>query len=288
MTDAPDRSDPAATRSLCVSADDFGLYEGINNAIVDLAERGKISATGCMVRRGAWTAGCAALRRLDPGRIDVGLHLDLTPPAPGEEVEPALAPLIARSYLGLADSKAWRRAIDEQLTRFEDGVGRAPAFIDGHRHVHQLPGVREALVEALTERYAGRAPWLRSTAPSTPHRVPSTKGDVIFALGGARLAALAADRGIATSHALLGVYGFGGDADNYRARLDGWFSKCRNGDVLMCHPSMGRDPHDPIGAARQHEYAVLSAMTYPVASANGSSVELAPMSRWLANGRIAR
>ena len=65
-------------RYLCICADDFGMSAGINSAVLDLAEQGKISATGGMVRREAWLAGARMLRRLDPAQFDAGLHLDLT------------------------------------------------------------------------------------------------------------------------------------------------------------------------------------------------------------------
>ncbi len=65
-----------ALRYLCICADDFGMSAGINSAVFDLAEQGKISAASCMVRRDAWLTGTRMLRRIDPARFDAGLHLD--------------------------------------------------------------------------------------------------------------------------------------------------------------------------------------------------------------------
>lgn len=265
-------------RYLCICADDFGMTEGINSAVLELAGRHKISATSCMVRRDAWAAGQRCLRDIDPSCLDVGLHLDLSPPPEGRLAEPGLGGLIARSHLGLLRPFAVRAEIREQLARFEDGLGRPPAFVDGHRHVHQLPVVSDALTEEIASRYGTAAPWVRSTAPPAPRRLAQTKADIIFALGGRRLLALAASRGIPTSRALLGIYDFTGTADVYRERLRHWIDSCCTGDVLVCHPSVGDAPCVPQFRARRNEYAVLSAIAFPMETEVGV-VFLRPLSQ---------
>ena len=275
-------AEPAAhaggDRFLCICADDFGMSEGINAAVLDLVVRGAICAASCMVLRGAWASGAAEARQVDPAVADLGLHLELNRPPSDSPSEPALSGLIAAGYLGLLRPGAVRAQIREQLARFEDAMGRPPAFVDGHRHVHQLPVVREALVEELAVRYGIAAPWLRNTAPAAPRLFPRTKADVIFALGGRRLRALAAERGIATSRALLGVYGFDGGAEAYRHRLQQWIATCRSGDVLLCHPSLGDAAPVPHDAARRHEYAVLRTLAFP-AETDAGRVLLRPFSR---------
>jgi hypothetical protein len=270
-------ADAPAPRLLCVCADDFGLHSGINAAVVELAHAGRISATSCMVKRGAWDAGAQALRRVGALQVDAGLHLDLTQPLPGRAGEPRLTGLLARSYLGLLGRAQVLREIRDQFARFEDGLGRPPAFVDGHRHVHQLPTVREVLVEEMSKRYGDSSPpWLRSTVPPRQHprALGGIKAELIFALGGARLLACAAERSIPASGRLLGVYDFSGTAQDYRNRLERWVDECRSGDVLMCHPSQGcRGPDDPIDPARRNEYAVLLDFEFPHRTARGS-VEL--------------
>ncbi|MFX7329301.1 ChbG/HpnK family deacetylase, partial [Acinetobacter baumannii] len=59
------------------------------------------------------------------------------------------------------DASALRDEIATQCALFEDATGRAPDYVDGHQHVHQLPQIREALVEVLVARYTGRLPRLR-------------------------------------------------------------------------------------------------------------------------------
>lgn len=249
-------------RELCICADDFGLAPGVNTAVLDLAERGKISATSGMVRRSAWPSGARALRSIASARLDVGLHLDLTRPVSVDGPEPGLVRLLAQAYTRTLFAAGLMADIRDQLTRFEDAMGCRPAFIDGHRHVHQFPVVRELLLEEIGRRYPTSPSWLRSTAPGGALQHEGLKARVIHALGGPALQRRARARGIPHSRGLLGVYDFGGDADAYRARLLGWLRTARTGDVLMCHPSAAlfADPH---AEARMREYAVLGSIDFP-------------------------
>jgi chitin disaccharide deacetylase len=268
----------SSCRYLCVCADDFGMTESINEAVFDLIERETLSAVSCMVQRGAWTSGLPGLRGLDASRIDVGLHLDLTPPRPGRIAESNWSSLVLKSFARLLRPKEVSLEIRNQLARFEDALGRAPAFVDGHRHVHQLPVVREALVEAIGDRYGNAKPWIRSTAPLAAPRVAPSKADIIFALGGAKLLELTRRHAIPTTGRLLGVYDFTGDTETYLEQLRRWFAACQTGDILMCHPSVGRAPSGPHAVARLCECLALRSVRFPVSTPAGP-VMLAPFSR---------
>ncbi|WP_432730151.1 ChbG/HpnK family deacetylase [Variovorax sp. W6] len=278
MTESP--------RYLCICADDFGMSAGINSAVFDLAEQRKISATSGMVRREAWLAGAKVLRSLDPAEFDTGLHLDLTRPAHAGGPEPGLGGLLARTWSRTIFAPGLQADIRDQLTRFEDAMGRAPAFVDGHRHVHQFPVVRELLVEEIARRYPTSPPWVRNTAPGWRHGPDRLKARVIHALGGARLAALAKRRGIPMSSRLLGVYDFSGDIQRHEQRLSEWLAASRTGDVLMCHPSAGIMAGDPHGGARLREYTALRGLSLGASGGNGenSGITLAPLSQCLQRG----
>ncbi|HET9644942.1 MAG TPA: ChbG/HpnK family deacetylase, partial [Burkholderiaceae bacterium] len=152
--------------------------------------------------------------------------------------------------------------IDRQLDAFEQVARRAPDFVDGHRHVHQLPLVRQALVHALEQRYPPGLPWLRSTAPGAGSLGPATglKAAVIHALGGRALDGLATAAGLQQNRRLLGVYGFHGDAQAHERRLASWLSASKDGDLLMCHTALPAhaESGDPIALARKVEHQVLS------------------------------
>jgi len=239
------------------------MSSAINDAVIDLCARGKLSATSVMVRRSAWLRGAPQLRRMPAACIEVGLHFDLTPPPREGVSEPGLAGLLARAFTRTAPAAALQADIREQFMRFEDAMGRAPAFVDGHRHVHQLPVVRELLLDEIVRRYPASPPWVRSTRPGWRHGADRWKAEAIHALGGAGLAAQAEQRGVPMSLRLLGVYGFTADVDAYRARLREWLGAARDGDVLMCHPASTANASDPHAGARAREYEALKSLELP-------------------------
>lgn len=221
--------------------DDWGADAAVNEAVCRLAGAGRISATSAQVGGPAWRSGLAALRGLDAAHLDIGLHLDFTEhPLDAAQRRP-LGRLIALALARRLDVRALRREIAAQLTAFEDGLGRPPAHVDGHQHVHQLPQVRDALWAELQARYGGAQPrpWLRvSRPPRGAGWQAGGKAAVIGALGGGALAREAAARGWPHSRRLLGIARFDGDEDRYAAQLRGWLKDAQDGDVLMCHPAL--------------------------------------------------
>jgi predicted glycoside hydrolase/deacetylase ChbG (UPF0249 family) len=243
-------------RRLAVCADDFGLHPSVNAAVFDLVARGRLSTVACMVDGPAWADGAARWRAERTPAVELGLHLDLTERFAGAGARWDWNRLVVTSGLRLLDRRRLQAEIERQLDAFERGLQCAPDFVDGHRHVHQLPQVREALVEALQRRYPGQRPWLRRCVS------PAAAGErfktaVIGLLGAQRLSALAAQAGLPQNRYLLGVYGFDGDAASYERRLAGWLACAQDGDLLMCHPGLA-GAGDGIADARSREHAVLA------------------------------
>lgn len=274
-------------RTICIAIDDFGLHEGIDQAAFRLVEIGRAQAIGCMVGGPSWARHGPAARRLAAADIDLGLHLDFTekPLLPGT-MRPLNA-LIRDSFLGRLARNAVRAEIRAQLDAFEQAIGRAPAYIDGHQHVHQFPTVRDELLAELAERYRGVRPWLRSTCRArgmdarARQRWPSSlKPWVIQRLGAAGLAAAAGKLGFPMNARLLGVYDFAGGPDHYARLMTGWLISAGQADLLMCHPSVATDAADPMIAARQAEFGVLASATFG-AQLTAASLVLRPMSRIL-------
>lgn len=233
-------------RAIAVACDDFGLHPDIDRAALHLARQGRVQAIGCLVRGPSWPQHAHALRHLDPASVDIGLHLDLSAGAPGLSRRLALVVLILRALAGLLDTSALRLRIRSQLDAFEQHLGRPPAYVDGHQHVHQLPQVRDALLAELVGRGPGgcaQRPWLRSTRRperrglTGGERAAALKARLIEQLGAAGLSALAAQHGFLQNRHLLGVYVFGTDRLRHAQRLQHWLLQAQDGDLLMCHPA---------------------------------------------------
>jgi predicted glycoside hydrolase/deacetylase ChbG (UPF0249 family) len=242
-------------KPLIVTADDYAMSAAIDEGILDLVQAGRVSATSCMTLSPRWPEAARQLTPAVRARCHLGLHLDLTEFAARPE---PLGRLILKACARLLDPQALRQTIHDQLDRFEAALGQPPNYIDGHQHVHQLPQVRQALVEVLAQRYpAGSAqprPWVRVSDASTAQ---GWKGRLIAALGSGPLRTMARRQGLAATDRLLGVYGFDGDADQFLARLAQWLPHTQGATALMCHPAAHLDAADPLGQARFNEYQVL-------------------------------
>jgi chitin disaccharide deacetylase len=242
-------------RNVIINADDYAMDAGVDAAILRLAEVGSITATSAMVLSPRWPDAARALR--DAAPLSLGLHFDLTSPfAKSAFTEEGLSALILRAEARLLD-RAWlKREAERQLSAFEAGTGAAPAFVDGHQHVHHLPSVREVLLDALWDRYGGAARHI-GVRIAAPQRWRGLKAWIVGATGAGGLAELASLRGHPVNSDFAGVYDFAPDAD-LPALWKGWTADLRGPlPLIMCHPAMQTEettPSDPIRAARLREF----------------------------------
>ncbi len=271
---------------LCLCVDDFGLHGGIDTAALRLVEMHRVHAISCLVGGKTWVESSRSLRLFSPERLDIGLHLDLTEVPLLGASRRSLRALIVGSHLRLLDRRSIRAEIRAQLDAFEQAMGQAPAFVDGHQHVHQLPVVRRELLAELTARSPVVAPWLRSTrAPRARHPASMAspgrvKPWVIERLGAAGLASAASRLGYPQNRHLLGVYDFRGGRDRYRDLLAGWLRIADDGDLLMCHPSLPSNDVDALMSARVAEFDILTSAGFE-ADLSAVNVQLGPMSQML-------
>ncbi len=276
-------------RTICLCVDDFGLHAGVNEAALRLAAQERVHAIGCLVGGEGWgIAWTRVLRHLDSGGTDIGLHLDFTEFPLLPRSRRRLPSLIADSLLRRLNAEDVRAEIRAQLDTFEQMLGHGPAFVDGHRHVHQLAVIRQELLDELASRYHGHWPWLRSTRTaggslSSGGRPWQThlKARGIEMLGSKALNSMARRMGFAQNHRLLGVYDFEGGADRYRHLMAYWIASATDADLLMCHPGLRLHEGDPIAKARLSEYEVLASAGF-ARMLRDADVTLLPMSQIVA------
>lgn len=260
----------AAGKSLVLCADDFAAHAAASNGIAALARLGRISATSAMVLSPRWPQDVALLKDL-PQPIDVGLHLDWTSEfalVSGHGL--SLTSAMLRATLGgfgrASAAAATRAVIARQLDAFEAHWKAAPDFVDGHQHVQQFAGIREALVQLLHERYgqrSGSQPYVRiSRAPAT---LSNFKSRVIAAMGANALEVLARRSALAYSQTLLGVYDFAGSPARYAGLMEGWLRAAPPAAIIMCHPGQTLVAGDPLGAARVREFGYLGSAAFGAA-----------------------
>jgi len=247
-------------RRLAVCADDFGHSRALSRTVVGLAQRGRLTAVSCLSSGLAWRESAPMLRCL-PDNILCGLHFNLTLHSPSSAdlrrcwpQLPALPALLLRAAARVLPLEAIAAEWRAQWEAFVQSTGRAPDFIDGHQHVHHLPGVREVILRHLPPDVAVRNTG-RLCGPGF-----AFKRAVIAASGGRRLKRLLEGRGVPHNAVLVGVYDF--RHEDYRALVQGWLQRSpETGALLFCHPGDG-GCDDPIAPARRREARYLASSDF--------------------------
>lgn len=278
---------PAGTPiPIVLCADDYAQNQAIDDGILHLLAERRLSAVSCFsdsphwlqrsapaLREAAGDAGTAA----EAGLLapDIGLHFNLTEDFGAATGAPyRLRGLILRSLFTRLDGKALRRRLNTQLDAFEAGFGKPPAFIDGHQHVHQLPGVRQVVLQVLEARYGDLPVWVRNTVPASA--AWRGKPVLLKLLGGAMTATALRGLGVPSNRGFAGVYGF--DRPDYAACFAEWLRAAAPGMLIMCHPAAAVGANDEIAAQRLVEYHFLRSPEF-LAMLQGAGVRLAPLSR---------
>lgn len=248
-------------------ADDYAMTPAVSRGILALLEAGRITATGAMTNRPSWPQAARDLAPL-AGQADLGVHLSLTC---GESltagtgwtrnrVQPKLPALLARALAGRLPLTAIEAEIEAQLDAFEQAMGRLPDFVDGHQHVHALPGIRRALLAVLARRYPGREPWIRDPG-DTPAAIRARarfarKARLLAWLAGPFGTHLAA-AGFRLNRGFAGYSAFDPNAD-YGADFASYLIAPGARHLVMCHPGEVDDELrtlDPATASRLTELA---------------------------------
>ena len=257
-------------RRIWLCADDYGISPGVNRAIRDLVERGRLNATSVMVVGAAISRSEADALRASVGvspRCAIGLHVTLTAPfrpltmhfrpLEGEMFLP-FARLFRRGFAGRLDSEIIYIEVKEQLAAFADLFGRVPDYVDGHQHVQLFPGIQKAFLSAVKE--AAPSAWVRQCGRNRPllHRLDSMKALVLDVLS-RQFRRRALQMGLTFNSAFAGAYDFSLEPD-FAALMPQFFQEIPERGVVMCHPGLVDDvliSLDPFTFQREREYAFL-------------------------------
>ncbi|PCH82019.1 MAG: hypothetical protein COB90_02710 [Hyphomicrobiales bacterium] len=266
-------------RKIVLCADDFGISEGVDEAIIDLLLMQRINATSCMAVSDIWPVEVKKLKRcLDQIRspVQIGLHLTLTgrftPRSAGFEPSCDGHYVSKEKLLWLGFSRQLDRGrieteITTQLARFRAHFGAFPAFIDGHEHCHLFPGVREALFRVLRDKKIPGI-WVRQCG----------RGAGVFRTliaGGAKSAVLEylsrkfvlLSKEIHTNQSFDGAYSY--NRVPSQVELVGHYQRftrglCEGG-VVMCHPGVvdkRLERLDTLLGPREAEYGFLRSKAF--------------------------
>jgi predicted glycoside hydrolase/deacetylase ChbG (UPF0249 family) len=277
--------------ALC--ADDYALTPGVSRGILELLAARRVTAVSVMTTRPDWPVAAEELMSFGSA-ADIGLHLNLTLGAP-LGLMPAFAPagefpplgdLVGSTLLGRLPLPEIAAEIGRQIAAFAKHFGRLPDYLDGHQHVHALPGIREALLDTLVaEGLAGRV-WLRDPGDRL-HAILArqAKGK---ALGVALLTGGFAPR--ARAHGFGMNDGFAGFSDfdptgDYASIFTSSLRSPGPRHLVMCHPGYADDALarlDNATKSRESELAFLLSPAFSEVLA-GRSAELMRLSEAVAS-----
>jgi predicted glycoside hydrolase/deacetylase ChbG (UPF0249 family) len=253
-------------RGLILCADDFGLSDSISAAIADLAWMKRLSAISCMAVLESWPRQAKRLKGL--GRdVAVGLHLVLSDEQPRGHMPllapagrmPGVDPLTAATLMGRAPLAEIGEEINRQFDAFEAERGAAPDFVDGHQHVHMLPGVRAIVIDVMRRRAPDA--WIRDCADTLPATIsrPFAVRALRSGLLSGGLRHVAERAGIRTNLTFAGYYDFKAD---YAALFPRFLRHASAAHLVMCHPGAGRACGDRIAEARIREADLLRSRAF--------------------------
>jgi predicted glycoside hydrolase/deacetylase ChbG (UPF0249 family) len=269
-------NDVAPPRRIWLCADDYGISPGVNRAIRDLIERGRLNATSVMVVGPA--LGRDEASRLQASAASnphcaIGLHVTLT--APFRPLTMHFRPLDGGMFLSfpnLLRAGLFRRLDPEiihaelmvQLRVFSELFGRPPDFVDGHQHAQLFPQVRDAFLAAVKE--TAPAAWVRQCGRAQPltQRLGTPKALVLDLLS-AQFRKRAARANMAFNPGFAGAYDFSRQPD-FGALMRRFLDGLPEDGVVMCHPGFVDETLaslDPFTVQREREHAFLGGEQFP-------------------------
>jgi predicted glycoside hydrolase/deacetylase ChbG (UPF0249 family) len=162
----PEDRSAAEVKSLIVNADDLGWTEGVNRGIAEVHRRGLVTSTSLLANGRAF-ASALEVAHANP-ELGIGVHLNLSDGLPTASVkdvkgllneageldggpESLLLRIASRSLGPEEVEREW----DAQIRKVRES-GIVPTHIDGHKHVHMLPGLFEVALR-LAKKHGIRA-----------------------------------------------------------------------------------------------------------------------------------
>jgi predicted glycoside hydrolase/deacetylase ChbG (UPF0249 family) len=235
------------TAVLIANADDFGMTEGHNRAILDAHHRGIVTSTSLLANGYAFDHA-VALAKEQP-TLGIGVHLTLTEGPPvAANIDTLLGP---DGKLPLSNQPFVRALIGARFpytaiqTEFQAQVkkvvdaGITPTHIDGHKYIHLLPGI-SAIAAEIAQQHGIPVMRVPRRIADKPSRVGRLPGAALLMMLGTLAYRAARHAGLRTSDRMLGFVDTG-RLD--QATLQRLLATLRPGVTeLLCHPAY-RSPH---------------------------------------------
>lgn len=234
-------------KRLIVNADDFGMANAVDLGIIEGHREGIITSASILTC--GESAGHAARLAAENPALGVGVHLCLTGMRPVLDAAniptitkdgrllPSPLAFMSRLFFGLVDKAEIKAELSAQVRRAVE-LGITPTHLDGHQHLHVMPGVFPIVVEIASE-FGIRAVRF-PVGPSTGGMSPASALEKVFLeyLAGSQEKHIASS-GIARPDRFYGLAQTGRlTADDVVRIINGLPDGTSE---LMCHPGIRDD-----------------------------------------------
>jgi hopanoid biosynthesis associated protein HpnK len=148
-------------KKLIVNADDFGLTEGVNRAIIDGHRNGILTSATLMANGAAFDSAVAA--GLAAPSLGIGVHLNLTQGPPVSSVSsvssivtsegsfyPSSGILARRILMGQVRPRDIETELRRQIEKIAS-AGICITHLDSHKHIHLLPAIFNVVIRLAGE-----------------------------------------------------------------------------------------------------------------------------------------
>ena len=236
---------------ISICADDFGITKKVSEGILKLAKRKSITATSCLVNSSDFNKVCSKLKSYKK-QLDIGLHLDFT-----------FNPNIKKNIFFYKKNE-----INSQFKKFEKKMGFLPDFIDGHHHIHQLPFIRNSLIDVIKKKYKknDKKPWIRITSDKYKNiflRNESLLKSIFLTILGNSFKKIAIRNNLKFNKRFSGIYDF--KTHNYKKKFEKFLTNVDNGHLVMVHPGFSDKKLmslDSVTLAREQELIFLGSKEF--------------------------
>ena len=181
-----------AMKRLIVNADDFGLAESVNRAIIVAHRDGILTSTSLLANGPAFDQAITLSRQFP--QLSVGVHLNISEGGPISSAADIPSLVNERGELHLSPFRLWTKIVTRRISLEEINsecraqvlkvlrAGVTPTHLDGHLHAHVLPQLSPILI-ALAREFGIRG--VRCPAEDLQATLP-----LLWRLRGASIAAL--------------------------------------------------------------------------------------------------
>ena len=153
------------------------------------------------------------------------------------------------------------RELEQQIDCFESEYGKPPDFLDGHQHIHQMPFIRDVVLELWKHRLEGQA-WIRCCWESPFRLIGRPSGIKALAIGavGWRFRRELTARRVPFNRSFRGIYDFSNGV-SFQQLFQSFIQRVTSSTLVMCHPGLVDDvleASDSLTWQREVEYQFLA------------------------------